>query len=94
MAQSGTEQKDKRELAPGATTEVMKLLEGKTVEFVSVVKVRDSYADGFYAYQPLALTVKDGKVIYAAYVGDQVPTIEDAINEATSWVDTYFYGID
>ena len=73
---------------------VLKLLGGKTIEFISVVKVPDSYSGDFFEYQPISITVKDGEVIYAAYLGQQSPSIDQAINDATAWVDRYFYGMD
>ena len=73
---------------------VLKLLGGKTIEFISVVKVPDAYAGDFFEYQPISITVKDGEVIYAAYVAQQSPSIDQAINDATAWVDRYFYGMD
>jgi hypothetical protein len=86
-----------RELAPGAMGSVLKLLADQPtldgVQFISVIKVPDAYTGDFYEYQPVSITVKDGKVVYAQFIGEQAKSINQAINEATQWVDRYFYGI-
>lgn len=79
-----------KELAPGATQQIEKLLKGKTLEAVTVIPV-ESEVPGETAYQNILLTVKDGKLIYMAFLGDECPTEDDAINEATKWVDRYYY---
>lgn len=85
-----------RQLAPGAMVDVLKIIadQPNAVEFISCVKVPDAYAGDFFEYQPVSITVKDGKIVYAAYVGEQAAHIDEAVNNATQWVDKYFYELD
>ncbi len=77
-----------QELAPGATQQIEKMLQGQTVEAITVIKVP---TEDSYAYQNIRITVKDGKVLYFSFVEEPVMTIETAINQATDQLDRYYY---
>lgn len=79
-----------KELAPGAMGQIQSLIRSKTLEAVTVIPVVDEKT-GETTYQNILLTVKDGKVTYLAFLGDECFDEDEAIDVATQWIDHHYY---
>lgn len=81
-----------QELAPGATGQIRKLMEGKQVRCLTLIRVPDELQG--YAYQNVELTIDGDRVVYRRFVADTQYTVDQAINRATEWIDENYYGMD
>jgi hypothetical protein len=78
-----------KELYPGASAAIIDLLKDKTITLIGLLKSKSDVGDD--VFNNVVLTVKDGKVIYAMMRDNQYVE-EHAINDATEWIDSVYYG--